>query len=161
MERTFMAIKPDAVKRGLIGRIIKRIENKGYKIVAMKMLQPTLEIAEKHYAEHKGKPFYPELIKYITSGPIVAMVVEGDNVIEGTRHMMGSTVPNSAEVGTIRADFGMTKECNVVHGSDSIEAAEREIAIYFTQDELCENWKTMMELVLDAQHSDSSPFVGA
>ncbi len=154
MERTFVAIKPDAVKRGLIGRIIKRIENKGYKIVGMKMIHPTLEIAEKHYAEHKGKPFYPDLIKYITSGPIVAMVVEGKNVIEGTRHMMGSTVPNSAEVGTIRADFGVTKECNVIHGSDCEVSAEREIAIYFRPEELCEDWKTMMELVLEAQFSD-------
>lgn len=154
MERTFVAIKPDAVKRGLIGRIIKRIENKGYKIVGMKMVHPTLEIAEKHYAEHKGKQFYPDLIKYITSGPIIAMVVEGKNVIEGTRHMMGSTVPNSAEVGTIRADFGMTKECNVIHGSDSLESAEREIDIYFKPEELCENWNTMMELVLEAQFAD-------
>ena len=109
-------------------------------------------MAKKHYAEHEGKSFYPELIKYITSGPIIAMVVEGKNVIEGTRHMMGSTVPNSAEVGTIRADFGMTKECNVVHGSDSIESAEREIAIYFKPEELCEDWHTMMELVLEAQN---------
>ena len=152
MERTFFAIKPDAVKRGLIGRIIKRVENKGYKIVGLKMVHPTLEMAKKHYAEHEGKSFYPELIKYITSGPIIAMVVEGKNVIEGTRHMMGSTVPNSAEVGTIRADFGMTKECNVLHGSDSIESAEREIAIYFKPEELCEDWHTMMELVLEAQN---------
>ena len=152
MDRTFVAIKPDGVKRGLIGNIIRRIEHKGYKIVGLKMLQPTLEIAEKHYEEHKGKPFYQDLINYITSGPIVAMVVEGKNVIEGTRHMMGSTVPNSAEVGTIRADFGMTKECNVVHGSDSIESAEREIAIYFKPEELCEDWHTMMELVLEAQN---------
>lgn len=153
MERTFMAIKPDAVKRGLIGRIIKRVENKGYKIIGLKMIQPTLEIAKMHYAEHEGKPFYPELIKYITSGPIIAMVVEGDKVIEGTRHMMGSTVPNQAEVGTIRADFGMTKECNVVHGSDSLESAAKEIAIYFKPEELCTGWKTMMELVLEAQHA--------
>lgn len=152
MERTFMAIKPDAVKRGLIGRIIKRIENKGYKIIGMKMIQPTLEIAQMHYAEHEGKSFYPELIKYITSGPIIALVVEGKNVIEGTRHMMGSTVPNSAEVGTIRADFGMTKECNVIHGSDSLESSAREIGIYFKPEELCTEWKTMMELVLEAQN---------
>lgn len=153
MERTFMAIKPDAVKRGLIGRIIKRVENKGYKIIGLKMIQPTLEIAKMHYAEHEGKPFYPELIKYITSGPIIAMVVEGDKVIEGTRHMMGSTVPNQAEVGTIRADFGMIKECNVVHGSDSLESAAKEIGIYFKPEELCTGWKTMMELVLEAQHA--------
>lgn len=147
MERTFVAIKPDGVKRGLIGNIIRRIEHKGYKIVGLKMLQPTLEIAEQHYAEHKGKPFYQSLIDYITSGPIVAMVVEGKNVIEGMRHMMGSTVPNTAEVGTIRADFAQTKECNTIHGSDSTASASREIAIYFQPEELCENWKTMMEYV--------------
>ena len=147
MERTFVAIKPDGVKRGLIGNIIRRIEHKGYKIVGLKMLHPTLEIAEQHYAEHKGKPFYQSLINYITSGPIVAMVVEGMNVIEGMRHMMGSTVPNDAQVGTIRADFAQTKEFNTIHGSDSVESAEREINIYFKPEELCEDWKTMMEYV--------------
>lgn len=150
MERTFVAIKPDGVKRGLIGNIIRRIEHKGYKIVALKMLQPTLEIAEQHYAEHKGKPFYQSLIDYITSGPIVAIVVEGKNVIEGMRHMMGSTVPNDAQVGTIRADFSQTKEFNTIHGSDSLESAEREIAIYFKPEEFCENWKTMMEYVWES-----------
>lgn len=150
MERTFVAIKPDGVKRGLIGNIIRRIEHKGYKIVALKMLQPTLEIAEQHYAEHKGKPFYQSLIDYITSGPIVAIVVEGKNVIEGMRHMMGSTVPNDAQVGTIRADFSQTKEFNTIHGSDSPASAEREIAIYFKPEEFCENWKTMMEYVWES-----------
>lgn len=150
MERTFIAIKTDAVKRGLIGTVIDRIENKGYKIVGLKMLHPTLEIAKQHYAEHEGKPFYPDLITYITSGPIVAMVLEGRNVIQGMRHMMGSTVPNDAEVGTIRADFAQTKECNTIHGSDSIESAEREINIYFKPEELCENWKTMMEYVWES-----------
>lgn len=151
MERTFVAIKPDAVKRGLIGRIIKRFENKGYKMIGLKMLQPTLEMAEKHYAEHVGKPFYGRLIKYITSGPIIAMVLEGDNVVTGARHMMGSTRPNDAEVGTIRADFAQTKEFNVVHGSDSIESAEREIAIYFKPEELCTNWRTSLEILIDEQ----------
>lgn len=151
MERTFVAIKPDAVKRGLIGRIIKRFENKGYKIVGLKMVQPTLEMAEKHYAEHIDKPFYDRLISYITSGPLIAMVLEGDNVVVGTRHMMGSTKPNDAEVGTIRADFAQTKEFNVVHGSDSIESAEREIPIYFKQEELCTNWKTALEILVDEQ----------
>ncbi len=153
MERTFVAIKPDGVKRGLIGRIIKRFENKGYKIIAMKMLHPTLEIAEKHYAEHVGKPFYPGLIKYITSGPIIAMVLEGPDVIDGSRHMMGSTVPNSAEVGTIRADFAMVQEFNVIHGSDSVASAEREIGIYFKPEELCTGWKTMFELVVEAKNA--------
>lgn len=147
MDRTFVAIKPDGVKRGLIGNIIRRIEHKGYKIVGLKMLQPTLEIAEQHYAEHKGKSFYQDLINYITSGPIVAMVVEGKNVIEGMRHMMGSTVPNDAQVGTIRADFAQTKECNTIHGSDSCESAEREINIYFKPEELFRDWKSVMDYV--------------
>lgn len=151
MERTFVAIKPDAVKRGLIGRIIKRFENKGYKIIGLKMVHPTIEMAQEHYKEHIGKPFYPRLIKYITSGPIIAIVLEGENIVEGTRHMMGSTRPNDAEVGTIRADFAQTMEFNVVHGSDSVESAEREIKIYFKPEELCTDWKTIMEIVANEQ----------
>jgi nucleoside-diphosphate kinase len=151
MERTFVAIKPDAVKRGLIGRIIKRFENKGYKIIGLKMVHPTIEMAQEHYKEHIGKPFYPRLIKYITSGPIIAMVLEGENIVEVTRHMMGSTRPNDAEVGTIRADFAQTMEFNVVHGSDSVESAEREIKIYFKPEELCTDWKTIMEIVANEQ----------
>lgn len=149
MERTFVAIKPDAVKRGLIGRIIKRFENKGYKIIGLKMLQPTLKMAEQHYAEHVGKPFYARLIRYITSGPIVAMVLQGENTVFGVRHLMGSTQPNDAEVGTLRADFAQTMEFNVVHGSDSIASAEREINIYFKPEELCSNWQTALEIVME------------
>ena len=130
MERTFIAIKPDGVKRGLIGNIIRRIEHKGYKIIGIKMLHPTLEIAEKHYAEHKGKPFYQSLIDYITSGPIVAMVVEGKNVIEGMRHMMGATVPNDAQVGTIRAD--LHKQKNVIQFMALIAAKVQKEKLIFT-----------------------------
>ena len=137
MERTFIAVKPDGVKRGLVGNIIERFERKGYKIIAMKMLQPTKELAAKHYEEHFGKPFYNRLINYITSGPIVAMVVEGNNVVKGARHIMGSTKPDEAEVGSIRADFAQTMEFNVVHGSDSVDSAEREISIYFNPEEIC------------------------
>lgn len=151
MERTFVAIKPDAVKRGLIGRIIKRFENRGYKIVGMKMLQPTIQMAEKHYAEHLGKPFYDRLIRYITSGPIIAMILQGENVVKGARQLMGSTQPNDAEVGTLRADFAQTMEFNVVHGSDSIESAQREIDIYFSPEEICNEWKTMLELVMESE----------
>lgn len=148
MERTFIAIKPDGVKRGFIGKILQRFEDKSYKIVALKMLNVTLEQAKKHYAEHEGKPFYPSLIEYITSGPVVAMVLEGENVINGSRHIMGKTNPDEADVGTIRGDFAQVKEYNIVHGSDSIESAKREIAIYFSEDELCENYKTMLEIVM-------------
>lgn len=150
-ERTFVAIKPDAVKRGLIGRIIKRIENKGYKIIGLKMLKVTKELAEKHYEEHVGKPFYNRLINYITSGPIIAMVLQGDNTIVGVRKLMGSTRPTEAEVGTLRADFAQTTEFNVVHGSDSVESAKQEIDLYFRPEELCPDWKTMLELVMESE----------
>lgn len=150
-ERTFVAIKPDAVKRGLIGRIIKRFENKGYKIIGLKMLQISKELAEKHYAEHIGKPFYERLIKYITSGPVIAMVLQGDNTVIGVRKLMGSTRPTDAEVGTLRADFAQTMEFNVIHGSDSVESAKREIDLYFKPEELCSDWKTMLELVMESE----------
>ena len=149
MERTFVAIKPDGVKRGFIGEIINRFEKKGYKIIGLKMLQPTLELAQKHYEEHVGKPFYERLIKYITSGPIVAMVLEGQNVIAGVRKLMGCTNPIDAEDGSIRATYAQTKEENVIHGSDCVASAEREIGIYFRPEELCENWKTMLEIILE------------
>ena len=102
-----------------------------------------------NYAEHVGKPFYNRLINYITSGPIVAMVVEGNNVVKGARHIMGSTKPDEAEVGTIRADFAQTMEYNVVHGSDSVESAEREIAIYFKPEEICRDWKTTLDIIME------------
>lgn len=151
MERTFVAIKPDGVKRGLMGEIIKRFENKGFKIVGLKMLNATQEMAEKHYAEHYGKPFYPRLLTYITSGPIVAMIVEGENAVHGVRHLLGATKPDEADVGTIRADLAVTMTFNVVHGSDSVESAEREIGIYFSENEICDNWKTMLELVVESE----------
>ena len=108
-----------------------------------------MELAEKHYAEHKGKPFYPRLIEYITSGPIVAMVIEGDNVIAESRRMMGSTKPEEAEAGTIRFEYAINKEYNIIHGSDCVESAEREIAIYFKEEELCPNWTTMLEMIMN------------
>lgn len=151
MERTFIAIKPDAVKRGLIGRIISRFEDKGFKLIGLKMLTPTGEMAAKHYEEHLGKPFYPSLIKYITSGPIVAMAFEGIDVIAGSRKLMGVTNPQNAEVGTIRFDFAQSKEVNVIHGSDSPESAEREIGIYFNPEELCSNWNTTLEFLINEQ----------
>jgi len=150
-ERTFVAIKPDAVKRGLIGRILKRFENKGYKIVGLKMLTVTKELAQQHYAEHVGKPFYERLITYITSGPIIAMVLQGDNTVAGVRKLMGSTLPTDADVGTLRADFAQMMEFNVVHGSDSIENAKREIDLYFKPEEICSNWKTMLEVVMESE----------
>ncbi len=146
-ERTFVAIKPDGVKRNLIGKIVTRFEEKGYKIIGLKMLHATKEMAAKHYAEHEGKPFYPRLISYITSGPIVAMVVEGENIIAESRKMMGATRPEEAEAGTIRFQYAISKEYNVIHGSDSPASAEREIAIYFKEEELCSDWTTMLEMI--------------
>ena len=151
-ERTFVAIKPDGVKRGLIGKILTRFEDKGYKIVAMKLLQVTPEIAAKHYAEHLGKPFYNRLMYYITSGPIVAMVVEGYGAVDGVRHIVGATDPDKADVGSIRADYAQAMEYNVVHASDSIESANREIAIYFEPVEIYDNWQSTLEkLVYDEE----------
>ncbi|MBR1908219.1 nucleoside-diphosphate kinase [bacterium] len=151
-ERTFVAIKPDAVQRGLMGKIITRFEEKGFKIIAMKMLEVSQEQAAKHYEEHYGKPFYEGLVKFITSAPIVAMVVEGINAVSEVRHILGVTNPANADVGSIRADFSPIMKCNCVHASDSVASAEREAKIYFDVDkELCTNWKTMMEIVLDGQ----------
>ncbi len=148
MERTFTALKPDAVKRNLMGRIIQRIEEKGYKIIGMKLMDVPHELAEKHYAEHKGKPFYPRLIDYITSGPVLAMVLEGDNVIMGLRHIVGKTNPDEAEAGSIRADFCTVKEYNIIHASDSKESAEREINLWFKKEEICTDYKTALEFLM-------------
>ena len=134
MERTFVAIKPDAVKKGLIGEIIHRFERKGIKIIAMKMIQLDEEMAEKHYAEHKDKPFFHDLVSFITSGPIVAMVLEGENIITVARKMMGATNPQNADPGTIRFDYGQISQENIIHGSDGIESAKREITLFFGED---------------------------
>ncbi|MBR1617680.1 nucleoside-diphosphate kinase [bacterium] len=147
MERTFVALKPDAIKRGLIGKIIQRFEEKSYKITALKMLNVTDEMAAKHYEEHYGKPFYPNLIRFITSGPIIAMAIEGRNAIKGVRHIVGSTNPDDADVGSIRADFSSLSATNLVHASDCENSAKRELAIYFNEDEYCSNYKTMFEII--------------
>jgi len=138
MERTFLMIKPDGVQRGLIGEIIKRIECKGLKIVAMKMMRVSRELAEKHYEEHRGKPFYESLVSYITSSPVVAMVLEGKNAVQVVRRMIGATDPFEASPGTIRGDFGMEIGRNVVHAADSHKSAEKEISLYFSEEEILE-----------------------
>lgn len=136
MEKTFAMIKPDAVQRGLVGPIISRYEAKGLRIAGMKIMQVTEEIARQHYAEHVEKPFFPGLLQYITSGPVVALVLEGKNAVEEVRKMNGATNPLQAACGTIRGDYAQEVGRNVVHGSDSVASAEREIAIYFTEDEV-------------------------
>ncbi|MDK2893119.1 nucleoside-diphosphate kinase [Methanohalophilus sp.] len=136
MERTYVMIKPDAVQRGLIGNIISRIENKGLKITALRMNIISEETAQIHYSEHKEKPFFPSLISYITSGPSVSMVIEGENAVKIMRTINGATNPVDAAPGTIRGDFAIETGRNVVHASDSVESAEREIAIHFSEDEI-------------------------
>ena len=136
MERTFLAVKPDGVQRGLVADIIGRFERKGYKLVGLKMMNVTREIAENHYGEHKGKGFFEGLVGFITSGPIVAMAWEGPNVIATARKMMGATNPANAEGGTIRGEYATDIGRNVIHGSDGPEAAERELGIFFKPEEL-------------------------
>ncbi|HPU35797.1 MAG TPA: nucleoside-diphosphate kinase [Bacillota bacterium] len=136
MERTYLMVKPDGVQRGLVGDIISRFEKRGFKIVALKMLRISRELAEKHYGEHVGKPFFESLVSFITSGPVVAMVIEGKGVVNAAREMMGTTNPLKAAPGTIRGDLGIDIGRNVIHGSDSLESARREISIFFKEEEL-------------------------
>jgi nucleoside-diphosphate kinase len=143
MERTFLAIKPDGVQRGLVGEIIRRFETKGFTLVGLKFLQPTKELAESHYAVHKERPFFPGLVEFITSGPIVAMVWEGDGVIASARKMIGATKPLESEPGTIRGDLGINVGRNIIHGSDAPETAQNEIALWFKSEELV-TWQPQM-----------------
>ncbi len=136
MERTLVLLKPDALQRRLVGTIIARFEAKGLNIVAMKLVQVSRSLAERHYAEHVGKPFYGELVSFITSAPVVALVVAGPRAIEAVRRLMGKTNPFDADPGTIRGDFGLSVGMNLVHGSDSPASAAREIPLFFTEAEL-------------------------
>jgi len=140
MEKTLVIIKPDAVQRGLIGEIITRLERRGLKIVALKMMQISKELAARHYGVHVGKPFYEGLIAYITSSPVVVMAVEGKRAIEVVRSTMGATNPAQATPGTIRADFSLEVGRNLVHGSDGPETAAFELGLFFRDDELL-SWK--------------------
>ncbi len=136
MERTLVIIKPDAVQRGLVGPILTRFERRGLRFAALKLMQITPELAARHYAVHKDKPFYHPLIEYITSGPVVVAVIEGKDAIKIVRAMMGETHPAQAAPGTIRADFGMEIGRNLVHGSDKPETAAFEIPLFFSEDEI-------------------------
>ncbi len=137
MERTLILVKPDGVKRNLLGEVLSRIETKGYTIVALKMMNADRAILERHYAEHEGKPFFEPLVEFMSSGPIVAVVAEGNRVIEGFRKLAGVTDPTIADPGTIRGDLacdqGTKVVQNIVHGSDSVESADREISIFFPE----------------------------
>ncbi|MBC7080767.1 MAG: nucleoside-diphosphate kinase [Thermoplasmatales archaeon] len=138
MERTFLMIKPDGVQRRLIGKILQRIEDCGFKIVAIKFLKISREMAEKHYMAHKGKNFFDGLINYITSGPVLAMVVEGKDAVSRVRKIVGPTNPSDAMPGTIRGDFSQDIGRNIIHASDSKETAEKEIKLWFSKDEIVE-----------------------
>ncbi len=135
-ERTFAMIKPDAVQRGFVGEILSRFEKKGIKIVALKLVAVDRKLAEKHYGVHKGKPFFEPTVKYITSSPVVAMVLEGVNVIEMVRGMTGATDPQKAAMGTIRGDYGQFIGRNIIHASDGKETAQFEINLWFTPEEI-------------------------
>ena len=136
MERTFLAIKPDGVQRGLVGEIIGRFEAKGFKLVGMKLMTASRELAEQHYGVHKERPFFAGLVDFITSGPMVAMVWEGDGVVASARKMIGATNPLNSEPGTIRGDLAVNVGRNIIHGSDAVETAREEISLWFKEEEL-------------------------
>ena len=149
MERTYLMVKPDGVQRGLCGEIVSRFEKKGLKLVAMKLMVIPKETAETHYGEHKGKKFFDSLISYITSGPVLAMVWEGENAVAVCRQMMGKTNPQESAPGTIRGDYGMQVGMNIIHGSDTVESAEREISIFFRPEELVSYDRTLDKWVYE------------
>jgi nucleoside-diphosphate kinase len=137
-ERTFVLLKPDAVQRGLIGTILERFEERGFKLIGLRLMSVSRDLAEAYYAEHRGKAFFEPLMSYIASGPVVAAVLEGDGAVAIVRRMMGKTNPSEAEPGTIRGDFALTIGRNIIHGSDSLESAKREIGLFFKAEELYE-----------------------
>jgi len=147
MEKTFLMVKPDGVQRNLIGEIVSRFEKKGFQLLGAKLMMVSRELAEKHYHEHKDKPFFEELVDFITSGPVFAMVWRGENIISTARKMMGATNPQDAEPGTIRGDYAVEVSMNVIHGSDSPESAEREINLFFNQSEITEYEKVISKWV--------------
>jgi nucleoside-diphosphate kinase len=135
-ETTFLAVKPDGVQRNLVGEIIGRLERRGYQLIGLKFLSVSKELAEAHYGEHKGKPFFDGLVKFITSGPVVAMVWQGKGVIATARQMIGATNPLNSAPGTIRGDFAVETGRNIIHGSDSVDSSKREISLWFRPEEL-------------------------
>jgi nucleoside-diphosphate kinase len=143
MERTLILLKPDAVQRRLCGRILTRIEEKGFKIIGAKLMRVTPELSKRHYAEHINKPFYPQLEGFITAGPILALCLEGPEAVRVMRDLMGKTNGRDSAPGTIRGDFGLSRQMNLIHGSDSVESAAREIEIYFAANELFDDEPTL------------------
>ena len=143
MEQTFIMIKPDGVQRGLVGDVISRMERKGFTLMGMKLMKVSRDLAEQHYAVHKEKPFFPGLVEFITSGPVVAMVWAGEGVVSGARKLIGATNPITAEPGTIRGDYGIVVGRNLIHGSDAVETGQSEIKLWFREDELV-SWEPSM-----------------
>ena len=150
MQRTLVLLKPDAVQRGLAGEIISRLERRGLRFVAMKLMRVSKELARKHYAEHVGKPFFDGLVSFITSSPIIAMVVEGEGVVEIVRATMGATSPAAAAPGTIRGDLAVFIGMNLIHGSDSESSAKREIELFFSPDEIVEYSRDVDRWIIEA-----------
>lgn len=136
VEKTFVMVKPDGVQRSLVGEIVSRFEKKGLKIIAAKLMNVPTSLAEEHYAEHKERPFFGELVNFITSSPVFAMVLEGNEAISVARHLMGKTNPVESDPGTIRGDYGLTIGMNIIHGSDGPESAEREIQLWFGNEQV-------------------------
>ena len=149
MERTFLAIKPDGVQRKLIGEIIRRFETKGFTLVGLKLMNVSRELAETHYGVHRERPFFAGLVDFITSGPVVAMVWEGDGVIASARKIIGATNPLNAEPGTLRGDFGVNVGRNIIHGSDAPETAQKEIGLWFMPEELVDWQPTLLSWIYE------------
>lgn len=147
MERTFLAIKPDGVQRKLVGEIIRRFEAKGFTLVGLKLMNVSRELAETHYGVHRERPFFAGLVDFITSGPVVAMVWEGEGVIASARKIIGATNPLNAEPGTIRGDFGVNVGRNLIHGSDAPETAQQEVSLWFKEEELASWQPTLMSWI--------------
>jgi len=146
-ETTFVMIKPDGVQRGLVGELVGRLERKGLKVVAMQLIQPTRELVEQHYKEHKERPFFPKLIDYVSSGPVLAMVWQGREAVRVVRGLLGATDPSKALPGTIRGDLALSKTMNLVHASDSVEAASRESQLWLVEEQL--KWKPALQNWVD------------
>ena len=149
METTLVLMKPDAVQRGFVGNILNRIENRGLSIVGMKLVRVDRDMAGRHYAEHIGKPFFDDLVRFITSSPVVAVAVRGDKAVGVVRTLIGETDPKAASPGTVRGDLGLSIGMNLIHGSDSIVSAERELDIYFESSEIIDYQRTMDEWIIE------------
>lgn len=149
IQKSFVMLKPDAVCRRLMGRVLTRFEEKGLQLVAVKMMEISEDLAKEHYGEHSEKPFFNGLVEYITSAPVLAMVIEGDDAITVIRKLVGATNPKEADLGTIRGDFGLDTGRNIIHASDAPESAEREIALFFNEDEICDYSMVDMGWILE------------